>query len=45
MLEVQFHNIKGNGLEQFKEVSVESIVAPAEYKSGNVIYPYDEALK
>ena len=45
VLEVQFHNIKGNGLEQFKEVSVESIVAPAEYKSGNVIYPYDEALK
>jgi branched-chain amino acid transport system substrate-binding protein len=45
VLQVQFQNIKGNGIDQFKEVSVQSIVAPEKYKSGKFIYPYADALK
>jgi branched-chain amino acid transport system substrate-binding protein len=45
VLQVQFQNIKGNGVEQFKDVSAQAIVAPAQYKSGNFIYPYADANK
>jgi len=45
VLQVQFQNIKGNDLGQFKDVSAQSIVAPAKYKSGTLIYPYANALK
>ncbi len=45
VLEVQFQNIKGNGIEQFKNVSVQAIVAPEKYKSGKLIYPYADAIK
>jgi len=45
VLQVQFQNVKGNGLEQFKEVSAQTIVSPAKYKSGNVIYPFADAIK
>jgi branched-chain amino acid transport system substrate-binding protein len=45
VLEVQFQNIKGNGIEQFKDVSVQAIVSPAQYKSGDFIYPYADAVK
>jgi branched-chain amino acid transport system substrate-binding protein len=46
VLQVQYHNIKGNGIDQFKQVSsIQAIVAPAKYKSGNLIYPYADAIK
>jgi branched-chain amino acid transport system substrate-binding protein len=45
VLEVQFQNIKGNGIEEFKNVSVQAIVAPEKYKSGKLIYPYADAVK
>ena len=45
MLQVQFHGIKGNGLDQFRDVSTQTIVAPAKYVSGKVIYPYADAKK
>jgi branched-chain amino acid transport system substrate-binding protein len=45
VLQIQFQNVKGNGIEQFKDVSVQAIVAPAQYKSGNIIYPYADANK
>jgi branched-chain amino acid transport system substrate-binding protein len=45
VLQVQYHNIKGNSVDQFKDMSVQTIVAPARYKSGNVIYPYADAKK
>ena len=45
VLEVQFQNIKGNGIDQFKDVSVQAIVAPAKYKTGDLIYPYADAVK
>jgi branched-chain amino acid transport system substrate-binding protein len=43
MLQVQFQNIKSNDLAQFKDVSTQVVVAPAEYESGKVIYPYEKA--
>ena len=43
LLQVQFQNIKGNDLAQFKDISTQVVVWPAEYESGNLIYPYEKA--
>jgi branched-chain amino acid transport system substrate-binding protein len=43
LLQVQFQNIKSNDLAQFKDISTQVVVAPAEYQSGQVIYPYEKA--
>jgi branched-chain amino acid transport system substrate-binding protein len=40
ILEVQFQNIKGNDLDQFKDTKTEVILEPAEYRTGEVIEPY-----
>jgi branched-chain amino acid transport system substrate-binding protein len=44
ILQVQFQNIKSNDLAQFKDISIQVVVAPTEYESGKLIYPYEEAL-
>jgi branched-chain amino acid transport system substrate-binding protein len=43
VLQVQFQGIKGNDVEQFKNIAAQVVVAPAEFKSGDVIYPYGKA--
>jgi len=43
ILQVQFRNVKTNDLAQFKDISTQVVVAPAEYESGNLIYPYEKA--
>ena len=44
MLTIQYHDIKeGAGLEAWKGMASQAIVAPAEFKTGNVIYPYAKA--
>jgi branched-chain amino acid transport system substrate-binding protein len=43
-LQVQFRNVKSNDLAQFREISTQVVVAPAEYESGTLIYPYEKAL-
>jgi branched-chain amino acid transport system substrate-binding protein len=43
VLQVQYRNIKGHDLAQFKEMSTQVVVAPAEYASGQAIYPYQRA--
>jgi branched-chain amino acid transport system substrate-binding protein len=40
---VQFQNIKGSKVEDFRDPSSEVVLYPPQYKSGNVIYPYDKA--
>jgi branched-chain amino acid transport system substrate-binding protein len=40
ILTVQFQNVKGNGLDQFKGTSAEVIVWPNMYKSGDAILPW-----
>jgi branched-chain amino acid transport system substrate-binding protein len=42
-IQTQFQGIKGNDLDQFRNISTQVIVAPTELKSGNVIYPYEKA--
>ena len=44
ILQVQFQNVKSNDLAQFKDISTQVVVAPAEYESGKVIYPFDKAM-
>ena len=41
----QFQNVAPNDLEQFPAGSKQAILWPAEYKTGNMIYPYSEARK
>jgi branched-chain amino acid transport system substrate-binding protein len=41
----QFQNVMPNDLEQFRAGSRQLILWPAEYKTGNMIYPYSEARK
>ena len=44
MLQVQYHNIKGNAVDQFKGMDTQTIVAgPQGTKTGAVIYPYEKA--
>jgi branched-chain amino acid transport system substrate-binding protein len=43
MLQVQFHNVKGNDIEQFRTMGTQTVLTPAEYKSGDMIYPYEKA--
>ena len=42
VLEVQFQNIAGNDIEQFKDIKTEAIISPDEYKTGSVIAPYKQ---
>jgi branched-chain amino acid transport system substrate-binding protein len=42
-IQTQFQGIKGNDLDQFRNIATQVIVAPAELKSGSVIYPYEKA--
>jgi branched-chain amino acid transport system substrate-binding protein len=41
VLEVQWQNIKGNGVDQFRDTNTEVILEPAEYRTGTVIAPYN----
>jgi branched-chain amino acid transport system substrate-binding protein len=43
VLQVQFRNVKTNDLIQFKDISTQVVVAPTEYESGKLIYPYEKA--
>jgi branched-chain amino acid transport system substrate-binding protein len=44
-LAAQFQNIKDNSVEGFRDVKTEVILYPAQYKSGEVIYPYENAIQ
>jgi branched-chain amino acid transport system substrate-binding protein len=43
VVQAQFHDIKGNDIEQFRKLSVQTVLTPTEYKSGDVIFPYEKA--
>jgi branched-chain amino acid transport system substrate-binding protein len=45
ILQVQFQNIKGNDVGQFRDLSTQVVVSPPEYESGKVIFPYADAKK
>ena len=44
VLQVQFQNVKGNDVDQFKDVVTQVVVAPAGYESGKLIYPYERRI-
>jgi branched-chain amino acid transport system substrate-binding protein len=39
---VQYQNVQGNDVAQFREVGKQVILYPPEYKSGKFIYPYSD---
>ena len=45
VLTIQFQHIGGNALDEFKDMSKQPILAPADLKSGDVVYPYSDAKK
>ena len=42
VLQIQFQNIKGNDVAQFKDVKTQVVLTPSDYKSGDVVYPYEK---
>jgi branched-chain amino acid transport system substrate-binding protein len=45
VLQIQFQDVKGNGVEQFKNPGTQVILSPKAYVSGKIIYPYGDANK
>lgn len=43
MLQVQYHDVKGDDLEQFRGMGTQTVLTPAQFKTGDVIYPYEKA--
>jgi len=43
-LAAQFQNIKSNSIDEFRDLKTEVIVYPPQFKSGEVIYPYQGAI-
>jgi len=43
ILQIQFHDVKGNDIEQFRTMGTQTVLTPAEYTSGKEIYPYEKA--
>jgi branched-chain amino acid transport system substrate-binding protein len=43
VLAAQFQGIKSNSIEEFRKLDTLPIIYPPEYKTGNVIYPYEKA--
>jgi branched-chain amino acid transport system substrate-binding protein len=42
VLEVQFHDIKGHDIEQFRDLSTQTVLFPPALKTGELLYPYTE---
>jgi branched-chain amino acid transport system substrate-binding protein len=45
VMQIQFHDVKGSDLEQWKTDEKQTIVWPAKYATGKAIYPYGEVKK
>ena len=45
MLQVQYHGVKdGNDqLDQWRGMAVQTVLSPADQKTGEVVYPYEKA--
>jgi branched-chain amino acid transport system substrate-binding protein len=44
MMQVQYHGIKqGAGLEDFRGMGYQTVLTPADLKTGDVVYPYEKA--
>ena len=45
VLMVQFQNVQGNDIAQFKKPGTRVLLYPEDWKSGTLIYPYSKAQK
>lgn len=45
MVFTQFRNVTGNDIDQFRDTTHDAILWPAQYKTGELIYPYSESEK
>jgi branched-chain amino acid transport system substrate-binding protein len=45
LLEVQFHDVSGHDLDQFRDDSRQTILWPPKYATGTMVYPYATAKK
>ena len=45
VLQVQYQNIDGNGLAQFKDARTQAVVSPSSFASETLIYPYAKAKR
>ena len=43
MMQVQYHSIKGNDLDQFRGMDTQTVVHPKKSQTGKVIYPFEKA--
>jgi len=43
-LAAQFQDIKSNSIDEFRDPSKEKVIHPPQFKSGDIIYPYESAL-
>jgi branched-chain amino acid transport system substrate-binding protein len=43
VLQVQFHDVKGNDVEQFRTMGTQTLLTPEAYNSGHVIFPLEKA--
>ena len=43
MMQVQYKNIKGNDLEQFRGMDTQVVVAPAKKATGEAVLPFEQA--
>jgi branched-chain amino acid transport system substrate-binding protein len=43
VLQVQFRNIQGHEIDQFRDTQTRAVVSPVEFASGDLIYPYAKA--
>jgi branched-chain amino acid transport system substrate-binding protein len=45
VLEIQFHGISGNNLDQFRTDAKQTVLWPAKYATGEMVYPYTNATQ
>ena len=45
VLEVQFHGVQGHDIEQFRNLSTQTVLFPPALKTGELHYPYTDARK
>jgi branched-chain amino acid transport system substrate-binding protein len=43
MMQVQYHGIKSNALDQFRGMDTQTVVHPPKWETGKVIYPFEKA--
>lgn len=45
MMQVQYHDIKSNSLDNFRGMETQTVLTPARLKTGEVIFPFEKARK